>query len=151
MNRRQLLNRVSCLIPGGSILQSYANASIFMPKMDEWKPILTPQDNEDVMVDLLHICLKRIDWQGNVSEWNARLLQVIERIQSLVEEQGPGSEGLLMTAHQMDITADLCRAAQTGIKEKILECALRFADAFQFLFSVKDCGLKIENTSCLMC
>lgn len=136
MNRRQILNRAACLIPGGSMLQNHARTSISthdtnlsVPKMNEWKAIHTSQDNADVMVDLLHICLKRIDWQGNVSEWQNRLLQVIERIQSLVEGQGPASESLLMTAHQMDITADLCRAAQTGIKEKILESALRFAEA----------------------
>ena len=137
MNRRHLLNSAACLIPGLSVSHTQAVEAILNSR------------NDKVMLDLLRICLERIDWQGEVSEWRDRLFQVVDRIQSVIEGQGSESEALLMTAHQMDVTADLCRGAQTGSKEKIIECALRFGEAFNLRLSVKNCGLKLEKEKSL--
>jgi hypothetical protein len=135
MNRRHILNSAVCLIPGRSILQSHANSSF---------SILASQ-NDKLMLDLLLICLDRIDWQGEVSEWRTRIFQVIDRIQSVIKGEGPGFEALLMTAHQMNVTADLCRVAQTGRKDKIIKCALRFGNAFNIRIILKNYGSQVEN------
>lgn len=154
MNRRHLLNSAACLIPGGSILQGHTKTSfsvvdsnLSVAHTQSVEDILTSQNNK-VVLDLLLICLDRINWRGEVSEWRTRLFQVIDRIQSVVQGQGPESEALLMTAHQMDITADLCRVAQTGSKERIIACALRFGDAFNLRLSVKNVDSNLKRKIC---
>lgn len=156
MNRRHLLNSAACLIPGGSILQaqpktsfSVADTKLSVPYTQAVETILTSQ-NDKVVLDLLLICLDRINWRGAVSEWRTRLFQVIDRIQSDAQRQGSESVALIMTAHQMDVTADLCRVAQTGSEEKIIACALRFGDAFNLRLSViknVNSNLKKEKNS----
>jgi hypothetical protein len=83
---------------------------------------------EKAVVDLLRICLERIDWQGDLSEWQNRFLQALDRLQSALISETE-SPPMRVTAYQMDCIAGLCRAARTGIKDKIIQCASRFSDA----------------------
>jgi hypothetical protein len=144
MNRRHLLNSAACLIPGGSILQvqpktsfSVADTKLSVLYTQAVEAILTSQ-NDKVVLDLLLICLDRINWWGEVSEWRTRLFQVIDRMQSVAQGQGPESLALIMTAHRMHVTTDLSRVARTGNEESIIACALLYGDTFSLGLSVKN-------------
>lgn len=79
-------------------------------------------------MELLHICLERIDWQGAVSDWRSRLDQALDRVQSrLVSETNPPP--LLITAFQMDCLTDLCHAATVGDEAETLSRAILLCDA----------------------
>jgi hypothetical protein len=84
---------------------------------------------EKAVVDLLRICLERIDWQGELSEWQNRLLQVLDRLQSALISEAE-LPPMRFTGYQMDCITGLCQAARTGIKDNIIEYASRFSDAF---------------------
>lgn len=136
MNRRQILNHATCLIPGASFLQGSTKAAASYPAGDlgascfgEEEAILASRNTEEVVMELLHICLARIGWQGNVSDWRAELDQSLGRIQSRLKSKNQ-SLRLRVTAFQMDCLFVLCRAASTGINKDIIASAFRFCDAF---------------------
>lgn len=136
MNRRQILNHATCLIPGASFLQGSTKAAASLPAGElgvscfgEDEAILASRNTEEVVMELLHICLERIGWQGAVSDWRSRLDHALDRVQSrLVSETSPPP--LLITAFQMDCLIGLCRAASSGDSEEIFSQALRLCDAF---------------------
>jgi hypothetical protein len=136
MNRRQLLNSATCLIPGAAFLSGSTKAAVSFPSGDsdvscfrQDEAILASRNTEEVVMELLHICLERIEWQGNVSDWRAELDQALGRIQSRLKSKNQ-SLRIRVTAFQMDCLFVLCRAASSGINEDILESAFRFCDAF---------------------
>jgi hypothetical protein len=150
MNRRHLLNRAACFIPGGPILQGNAKESFSevdlsfrVPHAQEAETILSPKDDKS-MLDLFRICLERIDWQGDASEWQTRLLEALDRLESSMISE-TGSPSTQITLYQMDRLGGLCEAARTGGKKEILECALRVADAFKILFPAGDSRVRIEE------
>lgn len=68
-------------------------------------------------MELLHICLQRIDWQGAVTAWRTRLDQALDRVQSrLGSETDPPY--LLITGFQMDCLASLCHAPRLAMRQK---------------------------------
>ena len=100
-----------------------------MPTDHEFQALNEPSDAEKAVVDLLRICLERIDGQGDLSEWQNRLLQALDQLQSaLISEKETPS--MRITGYQMDCLAGLCQAARTGFKDNIIDCALYFSEAF---------------------
>ena len=100
-----------------------------MPTDHEFQALNEPSAAEKAVVDLLRICLERIDGQGDLSEWQNRLLQALDRLQSaLISEKETPS--MRITGYQMDCLGNLCRAARTGIKDNIIDSALYFSEAF---------------------
>ena len=100
-----------------------------MPTDHEFQALNESSAAEKAVVDLLCICLERIDGQEELSEWQNRLLQALERLQStLISEKETPS--MRITGYQMDCLAGLCQAARTGIKDNIIDCALCFSEAF---------------------
>ena len=100
-----------------------------MPTDHEFQALNESSAAEKASVDLLRICLERIDWQGELSEWQNRLLQAVDRLESALISETE-SPPMHVTGYQMDCLADLCQAARTGIKDNIIDCALCFSDAF---------------------
>ena len=100
-----------------------------MPTDHEFQSLNESSAAEKAVVDLLRICLERIDWQGELSEWQNRLLQAVDRLESALISETE-SPPMHVTAYQMDCIADLCRAARTGIKDNIIDCALCFCKTF---------------------
>lgn len=87
-------------------------------------------------MELLHICLERIGWQGEATEWQARLVRALDRIQlRLNSKTEPLS--LQITAFQMESLVCLCKNANTGDAEKTLLQALRLCHAFHFSNATK--------------
>ncbi len=135
MNRRQILSHATCLIPGASFLQGPTKAAASFPAgglgvscFGEEDAILASRNTEEVVMELLHICLARIGWQGAVSDWQSRLDQSLDRVQSrLVSETNPPP--LLITAFQMDCLTDLCHAATVGDEAETLSRAILLCDA----------------------
>ena len=126
MNRRQLLNSATCLIPGAAYLQGSTKAVASFPAGDsgvscfgEDDAILASRNTEEVVMELLHICLERIKWQGAVSDWQSLLDQALDRVQSQLDSK-TNTRPLLFTAFQMDCLTDLCSAAVTGDEAEIL-------------------------------
>lgn len=79
-------------------------------------------------MELLHICLERIDWQGAVSDWRSRLDQALDRVQSRLDSE-TSPPPLPITAFQMDCLTDLCHAATVGDKAETLSRAILLCDA----------------------
>ena len=79
-------------------------------------------------MELLHICLERIEWQGNVSDWRSRLDQALDRVQSQLDSK-TSTRPLLFTAFQIDCLTDLCSAAVTGDEAETLSRATLLCDA----------------------
>ncbi len=100
-----------------------------MPTDHEHQALNESSAAKKAVVDLLRICLERIDWQGELSEWQNRLLHALDRLQSALisETELPP---MRFTGYQMDCLANLCRAARSSDKQDILECGLHFCDAF---------------------
>ena len=108
------------------------DVSLNMPTNHEFRTLNEPCAAEKAVVDLLRICLERIDWQGDLSEWQNRLLQVLDRLQSALisETEVPP---MRFTGYQMDCLADLCRAAKSGKKEEIFAGAVCVRDSLHHL------------------
>lgn len=135
MNRRQILNHATCLIPGASFLQGSTKAAASYPAGDlgascfgEEEPILASRNTEEVVMELLHICLERIDWQGAVSDWRSRLDQALDRVQPRLDSE-TSPPPLPITAFQMDCLTDLCHAATVGDEAETLSRAILLCDA----------------------
>lgn len=108
---------------------AFPDVSSNMPTDHEFQALNEPSAAEKAVVDLQRICLERIDGQGDLSEWQNRLLQALDRLQSaLISEKETPS--MRITGYQMDCLAGLCQAARTGIKDNIIDCALYFSEAF---------------------
>ena len=80
-------------------------------------------------MELLHICLERIEWQGNVSDWRSRLDQSLEDVLSRIDSE-TNSPPLLITAFQLGCLKDLCHAASAGEEAQTLLSAFALCDAF---------------------
>lgn len=135
MNRRQLLNSATYLIPGASFLQGSTKAVASFPAGDsgvscfgEEEAILASRNTEEVVIELLHICLERIGWQGAVSDWRSRLDQALEHVLSRLDSE-TNSPPLLITAFQMDCLTDLCHAATIGDEAETLSRAALLCNA----------------------
>lgn len=103
-----------------------------MPTDDEFQASSETGAAEKVVMDLLRICLERIEWQGEISEWEARILKAVDGLESaLISETEPPP--MRVTAYQMDCLTRVCLAARTGIMDDIIECALCFSNAFNRL------------------
>lgn len=100
-----------------------------MPTNHEFQALNESSAAEKAVVDLLCICLERIDGQEELSEWQNRLLQALDQLQSALisEKETPSMQ---ITGYQMDCLGNLCRAAKSTYKQDILECGLHFCDAF---------------------
>jgi|GEM_PF-150507 len=84
--------------------------------------------SEEVMMELLLICLQRIGWPGEASEWSETLNQALDRTRSwLVSNSEPFS--MWMTAYQQACLGDLCQAALAGDEPETLLRALLLCDA----------------------
>jgi hypothetical protein len=90
---------------------------------------LASRNTEEMVTELLRLCLERIGYQGEVSEWQARLDQAIDRIQARLHVETEPLP-LRITAFQMDCLGALCRAAVTGREEDIRLGASRLREAF---------------------
>lgn len=86
------------------------------------------QATEEVVMELLRLCLERIGWQGKLSDWRARLKQALDRVQSRLSSETDRFM-LLTTDFQMDCLKELCLAANNGDDEEILLQALLLCDA----------------------
>jgi len=100
-----------------------------MPTDHELQALNEQSAAEKAVVDLLRICLERIDWQGELSEWEARLLKAVDRLESALISEAEVPP-MRFTGYQMDCVTGLCQAAKTGIKDNIIDCALCFSEAF---------------------
>jgi hypothetical protein len=90
---------------------------------------LASRNTEEMVTELLRLCLERIGWQGEVSSWQARLDQAIDRIQARLHAETELLP-LRITAFQMDCLGALCRAAVIGREEDIRLEASRLSNAF---------------------
>lgn len=97
------------------------------PDDDEFDLLRVSQATEEVVMDLLGICLER--WQeGQVAEWRVRLKQALVRVQSRLSSK-TNRLMLLLTGHQMDCLKELCLAADFGDEAETLLQALLLCDA----------------------
>jgi hypothetical protein len=100
-----------------------------MPTDHEFQALNEPSAAEKAVVDLLRICLERIDGQEELCEWQNRLLQALDRLQSaLISEKETPS--MRITGYQMDCLAGLCQAASAGEEAQTLLSAFALCDAF---------------------
>lgn len=100
-----------------------------MPTDHEFQSLNESSAAEKAVVDLLRICLERIDWQGELSEWQNRLLQAVDRLESALISETE-SPPMHVTAYQMDCLAGLCQAASAGKEAQTLLSAFALCDAF---------------------
>lgn len=114
-------------MPGASLLQRHAET---LPSSSALNSGLlrSSQATEEVVMELLGICLERIGWQGNVSDWRDRLKQALDRVQSRLSSETDRLM-LLVTGFQMDCLANLCHAATVGDEAETLLQALLLCDA----------------------
>jgi hypothetical protein len=134
MNRRQLVTHAISLVPGvapfrGDTLTSGQSTALADYPSSDLIALRASQNTEEVVMELLQLCLERIGWQGDVSDWQNKLDQALDRLQMrLSSENNP----LLLhtTAFQMECLKRLCRFASAGELVQTLLSALVLCDAF---------------------
>jgi hypothetical protein len=134
MNRRKLVVRAVSLVPSVALFQGLGLTS--GPSTDladypssDLATLSASLNTEEVVMELLQLCLERIGWQGDVSDWQNKLDQALGRVQSrLFSENNPLL--LHLTAFQMDSLIGLCRFASVGDLAQTLLSALLLCDAF---------------------
>jgi hypothetical protein len=134
MNRRKLVANTISLVPGVALFRGQAVIASPSTALDEYPlgdlaALHASRNTEEVVMELLQLCLERIGWQGKVSYWRARLDHTVNHIQSrLASEDDPVP--MLITGFQMDCLRELCHAASAGNEAETLLSAFALCDAF---------------------
>jgi len=134
MNRRKLVAHAVSLVPcvapfRGDTWTSGQSAALADYLSSDLAALHTSQNTEEVVMELLQLCLERIGWQGDASDWQNKLDQALDRVQSRICSE---NNALLFhaTAFQMDCLKSLCRFASAGDPVQTLLSALLLCDAF---------------------
>jgi hypothetical protein len=89
---------------------------------------LSMLNTEAVVGQLLELCLARIGWRGEPAEWQARLNEVLDNLQTRLMS-GSGR----ITGHQMDCLIQLCRAASACDETSVCLAASKVLNSFASL------------------
>jgi hypothetical protein len=134
MNRRKLVALTVSLVPGvtpfrcDTLRSGQCTALADYPSGD-LIALRSLRNTEEVVMELLQVCLERIGWQGDVSNWQNKLDQALDRLQSrLSSEKNPLF--LHATAFQIDCLKRICCLASTGNEAQTFLSALVLCDAF---------------------
>lgn len=134
MNRRNLVASTVNLVPGvalfrGQNLEFGPSEAIADHPSGDFAALRASRNTEEVVMELLQLCLERIGWPGDVSDWEIKLDEALDCVQSrLSSENNPML--LHATGLQMDCLKRLCRFASAGDEAQTLLSALLLCDAF---------------------
>lgn len=134
MNRRNLVANTISLVPGVALFRGQAVITSPSTALDEYPSgdlaaLHASRNTEEVVMELLQLCLERIGWQGDVSDWQNNLDQALDCIQSWLASEND-SVPMLITGFQMNCLRDLCHAASAGDEAQTLLSAFALCDAF---------------------
>ncbi len=134
MNRPQLVAHAVSLVPGvapfrGDTLTSGQSTALADYLSSDLAASRGSQNTEKVVMELLQLCLERVDWQGDVSDWQNKLDQALDFIQSWLASESD-SVPMLITGFQMNCLRELCHAASAGDEAQTMLSAIALCDAF---------------------
>lgn len=134
MNRRNLVANTISLVPGVALFRGQAVITSPSTALDEYASgdlaaLHASRNTEEVVMELLQLCLERIGLQGDVSDWQNKLDQALGRAQSWLTSK-TDQLPMRITGFQMDCLRGLCHAASAGDEAQTLLSAFALCNAF---------------------
>ncbi len=134
MNRRKLVANTITLVPSVALFRGQAVVASPSTALDEYPSgdlaaLHASRNTEQVVMEMLQLCLERIGWQGDVSDWQNNLDQALDRVQSWLSSK-TDQLPMLITGFQMDCLRKLYHAASAGNEAETLFSAFALCDAF---------------------
>jgi hypothetical protein len=134
MNRRKLVASTVNLVHGVALFRGHdwefgLSEAIADHPSGDFAALRASRNTEEVVIELLQLCLERIGWPGDVSDWQIKLDEALDCVQSRLSSE---SNPMLLhaTGLQMDCLKRLCRFASAGDEAQTLLSALLLCDAF---------------------